>query len=104
MSSPMKISTAAFECPLNKSSVPSCRNDFAANPDPAESDPAKLDPNGLKDAVPGWKFLYDSDWRGLEKNASAVGQRGELHRPMLWAVLVLLIVESVLAWKFGHHR
>jgi hypothetical protein len=76
---------------------------FAANPDPAESDPAKLDQAGLKDAVPGWKFLYDSDWRGLEKNAMSVGQRGELHRPLLWAVLVLLLTESVLAWRFGHH-
>ena len=77
---------------------------FAANPDPTESDPAKLDQAGLKDAVPGWKFLYDSDWRGLEKNASSVGRRGEMHRPLLWAVLVLLIVESILAWRFGHHR
>ena len=77
---------------------------FGANPDPVESDPLKLDQAGLKDAVPGWKFLYDNDWHGLEKNASSVGQKGELHRPMLWAVLVLLIVESVLAWRFGHHR
>jgi len=77
---------------------------FAANPDPIESDPAKLDQSGLKDAVRGWKFVYDSDWRGLEKNASSLGRRGEMHRPMLWAVLILLIVESVLAWRFGHHR
>ena len=78
--------------------------DFAANPDPIESNPAKLDQSGLKEAVRGWNFLYDSDWRGLEKNAGSVGRRGEMHRPMLWAVLILLIVESVLAWRFGHHR
>ncbi len=77
---------------------------FAANPDPIESDPAKLTEAGLKASVPGWKFLYDNDWRGLEKSAASVGQRGEIHRPLLWAVLVLLIVESVLAWRFGHHR
>ncbi len=80
------------------------KTQFGANPDPLESDPAKLDQNGLKDAVPGWKFVYDSDWRGLEKSAASVGQRGELHRPMLWAVLILLIAESILAWWFGHHR
>ena len=80
------------------------KTDFAANPDPIESDPAKLDQTGLKDAVRGWKFFYDNDWRGLEKNAQSVGRRGEMHRPMLWGVLILLIVESVLAWWFGHHR
>lgn len=77
---------------------------FSANPDPIESDPTKLDQGGLKDAVRGWKFVYDSDWRGLDKSTASVGQRGEMHRPLLWAVLTLLIVESVLAWKFGHHR
>ncbi|MDB5353296.1 MAG: N-terminal double-transrane protein [Planctomycetota bacterium] len=83
---------------------PPFKTAFAANPDPIESDPEKLDQAGLKAAVPGWKFLYDSDWRGLDKSAASVGQRGEFHRPMLWAVLILLIVESLLAWRFGHHR
>jgi hypothetical protein len=32
-----------------------------------------------------------------------VGRRGELHRPLLWALLALLIIESIAAWKFGHH-
>ncbi len=82
----------------------SLKTAFSANPDPIESDPAKLDEGGLKDAVRGWKFLYDNDWRGLEKNAGGLSRRGEMHRPMLWAVLILLIVESVLAWRFGHHR
>jgi hypothetical protein len=76
---------------------------FAVNVDPRESDPAKLDQAGLKEALPNWEFLYDNDWRPLTSNAASVGQRGELHRPMLWAVLTLLFVESVLAWKFGHH-
>jgi hypothetical protein len=76
---------------------------FAANPDPAESDPAKLDAEGLRKSLPGWRFDYDSDWRPLKQSASSVGQRGELHRPLLWLMLTLLFVESVLAWRFGHH-
>jgi hypothetical protein len=76
---------------------------FAANPDPAESDPAKLDRAGLADAVPGWDFAYLTNWRELTGNAASVSRRGELHRSLLYGVLVLLIVESVLAWKFGHH-
>ncbi len=76
---------------------------FAANPNPAESDPAKLDRTGLAEAVPGWNFAYLTNWRELTGNARSVSQRGELHRPLLYGVLILLIVESVLAWLFGHH-
>ncbi|MEO6811910.1 MAG: BatA domain-containing protein [Isosphaeraceae bacterium] len=76
---------------------------FAANPDPAESDPKKLDRRSLSDALPGWNFDYRNDVSSLFDDATSVRQRGELHRPLLWAVLALLIVESVLAWRFGHH-
>jgi hypothetical protein len=76
---------------------------FAVNVDPRESDPAKLDQAALKEALPGWDFVYDNDWRPLTSNAASVGQRGELHRPLLWTLLALLFVESVLAWRFGHH-
>jgi hypothetical protein len=76
---------------------------FTANPDPAESDPAKLDRAGLTDALPGWNFAYLTNWRELTGNAKSVSRRGELHRSLLYGVLVLLLVESVLAWFFGHH-
>ncbi|MBV8074806.1 MAG: BatA domain-containing protein [Planctomycetaceae bacterium] len=76
---------------------------FAANPDPAESDPAKLDRTGLAEAVPGWNFALFTNWRELLSNATPVSRRGELHRSLLYAVLVLLIAESILAWRFGHH-
>ncbi len=76
---------------------------FAANPDPAESDPLKLDRAALGQAVPGWKFTLMDNWRDLSDNATSVGRRGELHRPLLYALLVLLIVESIAAWRFGHH-
>jgi hypothetical protein len=76
---------------------------FAANPDPAESDPAKLDRAGLVEAVPGWTFAYMTNWKELTGNAGAVSRRGELHRPLLYALLVFLLVESYLAWRFGHH-
>ena len=72
-------------------------------PNPAESDPAKLDRAGLAEAVPGWNFAYLTNWKELTGNAASVSRRGELHRPLLYAVLVLLLVESVLAWRFGHH-
>ena len=76
---------------------------FAANPDPAESDPAKLDRTALVERLPGWNFVYLTNWRELTTSSASVGQRGELHRPLLYAVLLLLLLESFLAWKFGHH-
>lgn len=76
---------------------------FAVNPNPSESDPLKLDRAGLAAAVPGWNFAYLTNWKELANNAGAVSRRGELHRPLLYGVLVLLLLESVLAWLFGHH-
>jgi hypothetical protein len=76
---------------------------FAANTIPAESDPAKLDRAGLAEAVPGWSFAYMTNWMELTGNAAAVSRRGEFHRPLLYALLTFLLLESFLAWKFGHH-
>jgi len=76
---------------------------FAANTDPAESDLAKLDRSGLTELLPGWNFVYLTNFRELTQDSSAVGRRGELHRPLLYGVLVFLLVESFLAWKFGHY-
>ena len=72
-------------------------------PNPAESDPAKLDRAGLAEAIPGWSFAYLTNWKELTGNATSVSRRGELHRSLLYGVLLLLIVESFLAWIFGHH-
>lgn len=77
---------------------------FAANTDPAESDLTKLDRAGLAAALPGWNFLYLTNSKELSEDASSVGRRGELHRPLLYGLLILLLVESLLAWKFGHHQ
>lgn len=76
---------------------------FAANPDPAESNLARLDQSGLERQLPGWKFTYLTNWRELTQSAASVGRRGELHRPLLFGALALLLLESFLAWKFGHN-
>ncbi|MGE3822138.1 MAG: hypothetical protein AB7I30_22210, partial [Isosphaeraceae bacterium] len=76
---------------------------FTANPPSAESDPTKLDQAGLVEAVPGWSFAYMTNWRELTGNAGAVSRRGELHRPLLFALLGFLLIESLLAWLFGHN-
>jgi hypothetical protein len=77
---------------------------FAANTDPAESDLTKLDRAALTEAVPGWSFQYLTNSKELTLDASTVGRRGELHRPLLYGLLLLLLLESIMAWKFGHHE
>jgi hypothetical protein len=76
---------------------------FGVNPETIESDLSHLDSTALKASFPKWSFLYDNDWRPYQESAAAVGDRGELHRVMLWAILVLLILETILAVAFGHH-
>ena len=77
---------------------------FAANTNPAESDLTKLDRAALAEILPGWNFQYLTNSRELAEDASSVGRRGELHRPLLYGLLILLLLESILAWKFGHHE
>jgi hypothetical protein len=76
---------------------------FAVNSDPAESDPAKLDKAQLTEILPNWNFQYLVNSKELAQDASSVGRRGELHRPLLYGLLIMLLLESILAWKFGHH-
>ncbi|GAC1463385.1 MAG: hypothetical protein NVSMB9_00830 [Isosphaeraceae bacterium] len=76
---------------------------FAVNPDPAESDPTKFDRISLGAAYPGWKFAYLTNWKELTRNADGVSRRGELHRPLLYAMITCLLLESFLAMKFGHY-
>ena len=80
--------------------VPS-ESTFAATPDPAESDPAKLDRAGLTERLPGLTFVLLEDGRGLPHDAASVARRGELHRPLLYGVLAMLLIESFAAWRFG---
>jgi hypothetical protein len=76
---------------------------FAANPDPAESDLTRVTRADLVELSPGWNPLVLNNARELAQDSTSVGQRGELHQSLLYGVLILLLVESVMAWKFGHN-
>lgn len=76
---------------------------FAANPPPPESETAKLDQTALRAALPGLPFDYASDWKPLQQDANRPDTLADLHRPLLWAVIALILLESVLAWWFGRN-
>jgi len=74
---------------------------FAANPDPVESDLARLDRSAAQALFAPLSVVYVAGAGKFAADPGSVGRRGELHRPLLEAILLLLIVESVMAWFFG---
>ncbi len=78
---------------------------FAVNIDAQESDLAKLQRDELQQLLPSWRFEYLTNWQAIATGkSSAMQNRGELHRYFLYLALVLALVESFLAWRFGHYN
>jgi hypothetical protein len=78
---------------------------FAVNVDPAESDLAALTVEQLRSEVwPGIPFVHETSLEHFDRPAL-----GRASRSSLWAidllsgVLILLLVETFLARRFGHH-
>jgi hypothetical protein len=78
---------------------------FSVNPDSSESDPARTDEAGLKQQFPGWNFALIDGTRDLSGgDPGRAGRRGQFHRPLLIAVLALLLFETFLAYRLGSRR
>ncbi len=77
---------------------------FAVNPVPIEGDLTRSDPSSLKSRFSNWAITsWDGGPTG-DVTAASVGRRGEFHRILLFAVLILLVLESILAWWIGRRR
>ncbi|MEX2140323.1 MAG: BatA domain-containing protein [Pirellulales bacterium] len=71
---------------------------FAVNLDTGESDLAKVALDELPESVTPL-----GQWQDLEESSSvALAARGGVHRPLLYAALALLLIESCLAWYLGY--
>jgi hypothetical protein len=89
-----------FGPPLNRSQL------FAVNVDTAESDLAQIDPDELQNEVwPGIPFVHQTSWQDLTGpgSGSPIRSRGGLQVGLLCALLGLLLLETFLGWKLGHH-
>jgi len=80
----------------------------AVNVDTRESDLAKLDEAGITgDLAGGMPVSYQTDWTGRTKSTGGtargpvVERAGGLSRWLLAAAMYLLLVEQVMAWRFG---
>jgi hypothetical protein len=70
---------------------------FAVNVETAESDLSRLAPDELPS-----QFATQRNASLDDATAPSVSQRNALHRMLLYAALGLLLVETFLAWRFGH--
>lgn len=77
---------------------------FAVNVDPQESDLARVSPEELRQEI--WSnihFGYHTSWDSVDRPPIAHFARGSpVAKTLLYAVLVLLFVETYCAWRFGH--
>jgi hypothetical protein len=78
---------------------------FAVNLDTAESDLTPLGPEELRGQLwPGVPFVYQNHWSLSERPAAGrAGRPGELHLELLYAAFAMLLAETFIAWRFGHH-
>jgi hypothetical protein len=79
---------------------------YAVNVDTAESNLAQLSPDELQEDI--WRdvtFLHQTTWRDIGRPQVAASLvRTDLQIKFLYVVLSLLILETFISWRFGHHR
>lgn len=78
---------------------------YAVNIDTVESDLTTLSEEQLRSGVfAGVPIEYQTTWsRSEAAPLSPIARRGQLAAALLYAVFALLLLESFLAWRFGHH-
>ena len=76
---------------------------YAVNVDTAESDLTKVTAEQLRDDIwPGAAFAHQTTWQDFnEAPTTDVSRRESLHRWLLYGALGLLLLETLLAWRFG---
>jgi len=79
---------------------------YAVNVDPAESDLAPITAEELRDEVwPGVPLSCETTWQDKEETGlGRPGRSSGLAQGLLYGVFVLLLVETFLARRFGHHE
>ena len=80
-----------------KGTVPGEPQPFAVNVDPAESDLARLDPQQLPDELRAHHESPDA----TSASAGGITSRAAWGVDLLWAALMLVLLELWLAWHFG---
>jgi hypothetical protein len=77
---------------------------FAVNLSTAESDLAPISQEELQNEVwPGVLLEYETAWQGADASLPrSTSNAGQLYVGLLYSVFALLLLETVLAWRFGY--
>lgn len=73
---------------------------YAMNIDPSEGDLERVDLDKLRAAAPGAKIERGSDEAAL---GGGDADRSEFWRTLIVALVAVAALETLLAWRFGHH-
>ncbi|MHC4339892.1 MAG: BatA domain-containing protein [Planctomycetota bacterium] len=73
---------------------------FAVNVDPTEGDLSEAEISRLSSALPGLKVERAGEEGVLDTDAS---DRAEFWRTLVYLLIALAALETLLAWRFGHH-
>ncbi|MDJ0976389.1 MAG: BatA domain-containing protein [Planctomycetota bacterium] len=77
---------------------------IAVNPDPRESALGAADPRDVRGDIPPERPLsFHTSYGDTAEELQEV-REGEITRWVLWILLGLLVIESILAWRFGRRR
>jgi len=79
---------------------------FAVNVDPTESDLAPITAEQLHDEVwPGIPFVHQTTWQDVEPPVfGRAGRASPWAKDLLCGMMMLLVFETFLARRFGHHE
>ena len=73
---------------------------YAYNIDPSEGDLARVDLEKLRAAAPGARLERGSEDAAVGEDAA---ERAEFWRTLIVALIAVAALETLLAWRFGHH-
>jgi len=73
---------------------------FAFNVDPTEGDLRRADLDRVRDGIPGARLERAGEEATFETQES---DRTEFWRTLLFALIAVAALETLLAWRFGHH-
>jgi hypothetical protein len=96
--------TSGIYCLQSGASTPHGES-YAVNVNTVESDLTKLSAEELRDEVwAGVPFTYQTSWENMgQQPIGHASHASPLPLSMLYTALVLLLAETLLAWRFGHH-
>jgi hypothetical protein len=74
---------------------------YALNIDPTEGDLRRTELTPIAEAAPGTRIDRAGDEGALD---TAESDRTEFWRTLVWCLVAMAALETLLAWRFGHHK